>query len=393
MLELKGISVFTEKPILVRIEGTRVSAVIELPPKEAMGEELPYISPGFLDLQVNGFNGIDYCLDNLTEEQIEELVVRLAQSGTTGHAATFVTMPNERLLRNLALVAQTMEKRPMVKAAIAGFHVEGPFISSEDGPRGAHDKKYTRLPDYSLFEEWQRAAGGNIKLITIAPELPGAAEFIKAVVKKGVKVSLGHTAAAQEHIEQAIAAGAVCSTHLGNGSYVMLPRLKNCVWEQLAADSLWAGIICDGFHLPKSVVKVIRRAKGTDKLFMVSDTTLLGGYRPGIYKWGDMDVEVFPDGHLGLANTGMLAGAALLLDWDIARYMEFTGASLKEALSLCTIQPARFLGLDSAEYAATAPGNPANLTTFFYGPTDKQLRIQQTVCNGQTLYPTSPPNP
>jgi len=386
MLKLKGVSVFSEKPILVSIEGTKVSAVEELYSGEAADGKLPYISPGFLDLQVNGFNGIDYSLDNLTAEQVEALALRLAQSGTTGHMATFVTMPNERLLRNLALVAQTMEKRAAVKAAIAGFHVEGPFISPEDGPRGAHDKRYTRPPDFSLFEKWQRAAGGNIKLITLAPELPGAFEFIRAAVKAGVKVSIGHTAAAPEHIALAIATGAVCSTHLGNGSHAQLPRLKNYIWEQMAADSLWAGVICDGFHLPGSVVKVIRRAKGPDRLFLVSDVTLLGGSKPGLYKWDNLDVEVFADGHLGMPGTSSLAGAAHLLDWDIARYMEFTGASLKEALSLCTIQPARFLGLDSTEYTAIAPGNPANLTTFFYGPADKQLKIQQTVCNGQTVF-------
>ena len=430
-MELKGILVFNGKPVRVSIEGTKISAVEEISPEKLSPEEipqavlsqaektpkeapragLPFISPGFLDLQVNGFNGIDYSLDDLKAEQIESLVIRLAQSGTTRHAATFVTMPNERLLRNLSLVAETMEKDTRVKAGIAGFHIEGPFISSEDGPRGAHDKQYTRLPDFSLFEEWQRAARGNIKLITIAPELPGAAGFIRAAAKTGVRVSIGHTAAAPEHIEEAIEAGAVCSTHLGNGSHAQLPRLKNYIWEQMAADSLWAGIICDGFHLPGSVVKTISRAKGPDRLFMVSDAALLGGYAPGFYKWGNLDVEVFADGHLGMAGTSALAGAAHLLDWDIVRYMEFTGASLKEAVTLCTIQPARFLGLESTnqqlsnqrltnqqlsnqrlanrrfdEYAALSPGNSANLTTFFYAPGDKQLRIQQTIINGQTVF-------
>ena len=388
MIELKGISVFSEKPILIRVEGTKITGVEELPGADP--GELPYISPGFLDVQVNGFNGIDYSLDNLTADQIGALIARLAQSGTTRHAPTFVTMPNERLSRNLSLVAETMEKRAVVKAGIAGFHLEGPFISPEDGPRGAHDKRYTRQPDLSLFEEWQRAAGGNIKLITLAPELPGAAEFIKAAVKAGVRVSIGHTAAAAEHIEEAIAAGAVCSTHLGNGSHTQLPRLKNYLWEQMAADSLWAGIISDGFHLPKPVVKVIRRAKGPERLFLVSDVALLGGYKPGFYKWGDLDVEVFADGHLGMAGTSALAGAAHMLDWGIAHYMEFTGASLKEAIGLCTIQPARFLDLDtkgpagSGEFAA--PGNPANLTTFFYKPGDTQLKIHQTICNGQMVF-------
>jgi len=387
MLELKGISVFSGKPVLVRIEGTKITAVEELSGKEDPRTELPYISPGFLDSQVNGFNGIDYSLDDLKADQIEALVIRLAQSGTTRHVPTFVTMPDERLVRNLKLLVETMEKCAPVKAGIAGFHLEGPFISSEDGPRGAHDKKFIRQPDFSLFEKWQRAAGGNIKLITIAPELPGAADFIKAAVMAGVRVSIGHTAAAPEQIQEAIAAGAVCSTHLGNGSHAQLPRLKNYIWEQMAADSLWAGIICDGFHLPKAVVKVISRVKGPERLFLVSDTALLGGYKPGLYKWGNLDVEVFADGHLGLAGSSALAGAAHLLDWDIARYMEFTGASLKEAIALCTSQPARFFGLNTHDgYGSFAPGNPANLTVFHYGPADRKLKIQRTICNGEILF-------
>ena len=390
MIKLEGISVFSEKPVRLLIEGTKISGIEEIPSRESGhgsgSRKLPYISPGFLDIQVNGFNGIDYSLDNLSAEQIENLIVRLAESGTTRHAPTFVTMPNERLLRNLSLVAETMEKQAPVKAGIVGFHLEGPFISGEDGPRGAHDKKFIREPDFSLFEEWQRAARGNIRMITLAPELPGAAEFIMAAVKAGVIVSIGHTAAAPEQIGEAIAAGAVCSTHLGNGSHAMLPRLKNYLWEQMAADSLWAGIICDGFHLPKSVVNVIRRAKGEERLFLVSDAALLGGYKPGLYKWGDLDVEVFADGHLGLAGTSALAGAAHLLDWDIARYMEFTGASLREALALCTFQPARFLGLDTAAYTGIDPGNTANFATFFYEPGDKQLKVRQTICNGQIVF-------
>ena len=387
MIEVTGISVFSEKPVFVRIEGTGIISVEELSRKETSGINLPYISPGFLDLQVNGYNGIDYSLDNLNAEQIKALVIRLAQSGTSKHAPTFITMPNDRLLKNLNLVAETMEKQALVKAGIAGFHLEGPFISCEDGPRGVHDKKCVRPPDFSLFEEWQKAAGGNIKLITIAPELPGAMEFIKEAVKAGVRVSIGHTAASPEQILEAIEAGASGSTHLGNGSHAQLPRLKNYIWEQMAADSLWAGIISDGFHLPKSVVNVISRAKGPQRLFLVSDAALLGSYKPGIYKWGGVEVEVFPDGHLGMAGvSGALAGAGHLLDWGITRYLEFTGVSLREAVALCTIQPALFLGLDTTEYTDIAPGNSANLTVFFYSPGEKQLRVQKTISNGQTVF-------
>jgi N-acetylglucosamine-6-phosphate deacetylase len=279
-----------------------------------------------------------------------------------------------------------MEKRPSVRAGIPGFHLEGPFISPVDGPLGAHDKKYVLPPDFSLFQEWQKAARGLIKYITLAPELPGALDFIRQAVQAGVKVSIGHTAASPEEIQAAIEAGASCSTHLGNGSHAQMPRLKNYIWEQMSADSLWAGIICDGFHLPRPVVKAISRAKQPARLILVSDVSCLGGNKPGLYKWGDLDVEVFADGHLGIPGTSILAGAAHFLDWDIPHYMEFTGASLRETLALCTIQPARFLGLDTAEYEGIAPGNPANLTLFDFAPGDKRLGIRRTFLAGRTIF-------
>ncbi|MDR1319294.1 MAG: hypothetical protein LBJ90_06685 [Treponema sp.] len=396
MTELTGRSVFSGKLLGIRIEGDRIDRVEEIspaPPGSAEGggypageSGIPFVSPGFLDLQVNGFNGVDYSLDDLSADNIETLVLRLAQSGTARHVPTFVTMPPARLLRNLSLAADTMEKRPVVKAGIAGFHLEGPFISAEDGPRGAHDKSCVRLPDFSFIEKCQEAARGLIKLVTLAPELPGAAECIRALAGSGIRAAIGHSAAAPGDIRKAVLAGASASTHLGNGSHAMLPRLKNYIWEQMAEDSLWAGIICDGFHLPPAVVKVISRAKGAERLFMVSDAALFGGYKPGLYKWGNVEVEVFDDGHLGLPGTGALAGAAHLLDWDIARYMDFTGASLKEALALCTVQPARFLGLDVSGYEDFRPGNPADLTIFFYSPGDERLGIRRTLAGGKTVF-------
>jgi N-acetylglucosamine-6-phosphate deacetylase len=382
MLELTGRSIFTEKPVKVTLTGDRISRVEEAPETASM----PYISPGFLDIQVNGFNGIDYSAEDLNAEQIEALVLRFGQSGVSRHLPTFVTMPQDRLLRNLALAADTMEKRPIVKAGIPAFHIEGPFISADDGPRGAHNKKYVVPPDYTLFQKMQEAAGGRIKLVTMAPELPGAMDFIKTLVKTGVKAAIGHSGASPEIIREAIDAGASCSTHLGNGSHQVLPRHKNYIWEQMASDELMAGLISDGFHLPQSVVKVIARAKQFERLILVSYTSVLGGYKPGFYHWNDLDVEVFDDGHLCLAGTTALAGAGHLLDWDIACFMNCTGASLKDAITLCTLQPARYLDMDTAEYSSFSPGLPANLVLFEYTPNCKQLKILQTISQGRLIH-------
>lgn len=382
MFEITGRSVFTGKPVRIVMEGKSIFRAEDAPEAAA----LPYLSPGFLDMQINGFNGNDYSLENLEAEHIEAMVLQFGRSGISRHLSTFITMPQDRLIRNLAVTAKAMEEIPLVKSGIAGFHLEGPFLSPEDGPRGAHNKKYILLPDFALFQKWQEAARGHIRLITLAPELSGALDFIKKVTKTGVRVSIGHSAASPDNIRAAVEAGASCSTHLGNGSHQFLPRHKNYIWEQLASDSLMASIISDGFHLPASLVKVIARAKQLERLILVSDAVILGGYKPGLHHWNDLDVEIYEDGHMCLSGTSALAGAGHLLEWDIARFMEFTGASLKETIILCTEHPARFLGLDEDDYAAFKPGSRADLTLFSYTPGDRALQIHQTFASGCVVY-------
>ena len=241
-MKYQGISVFTQQPIEVDIQGTTISSITEL----QGNQELPYISPGLFDMQVNGYHGSDYSLEDFSEVHLRHIIASLAAAGTTQHIPTIVTRPAERILRTLRLISNARKNSSDIAAAIPGIHLEGPYISSEDGPRGAHDSAYIRDPDFAEFEVWQEAADGQIRLITIAPERTGAIEFIRQVTAAGVVVAIGHTAASPEIIHEAIVAGARISTHLGNGSHAMIPRLKNYIWEQLACDELMAGIICDG---------------------------------------------------------------------------------------------------------------------------------------------------
>ena len=400
-----GISVFSRKPVELQTEGTKICSVknIDTP------EKLPYISPGFLDMQVNGYNGNDYSLEDLSLDGIKSIIESLAVSGTARHVPTIVTSPQKLLLRNLKVIKDAVEKYPEIAASIAGIHIEGPYISPEDGPRGAHDPEYIRNPDINEFSEWQKISGNRIAIVTLAPERKGAFDFIRAITLKGTIASIGHTGAAPEQIREAVLNGAELSTHLGNGSHAVMPRLKNYIWEQLASDELYAGIITDGFHLPAPVVKVFTRAKGLNRLILVSDTALSGGRAPGIYKWGNIDVEVHKDGHLGLAGTPYLAGAGHLLDWDIAHFVSFTGAALADAIRLCTINPARLLKLRGRflkakvlsglpctlpeKYGKLEAGAPADITIFTCDETaDKpeehniKLNILKTVINGKEVY-------
>lgn len=377
----QGISVFTLEPVDVEVQGDHIQKVT---PSKAKGH-LPYISPGFLDIQVNGYMGSDYSLEALSEEHISKIIFHLNRSGTTQHVPTIITSPRERIVRNLRTITQAMKHSEDTVRAILGIHIEGPFVSPIDGPRGAHNSAYVRPPDLDEFNEWQEAAEGRIILVTVSPEWEGAVKFIEAISSVGVTAAIGHTAAPPDRIRAAVEAGARLSTHLGNASHPMIPRLKNYLWEQLAEDRLMAGIICDGFHLPKSVVQVFTRAKGLDRLILVSDVAYLGGLKPGFYRWNDVEVQVFDDGHLGLPGTESLAGAAHLLDWDIPRFMEFTGYGFGDTIPLCTQNPARILRGDN-KYGKLEPGAPANLVLFDYEPKMDRLKVLKTIRCGKEVY-------
>jgi N-acetylglucosamine-6-phosphate deacetylase len=381
IMNYQGISVFTSRPVDVEVRGESIQRVTPIETRA----HLPYISPGFLDTQVNGYMGSDYSLEEFSEEHIAKIIFHLNRSGTTQHVPTIITSPRERIVRNLKAILRAIQSQKDMADAISGIHIEGPFISPADGPRGAHNAAYVRAPDLDEVKEWQEAAEGRITTVTVSPEWEGALRFIEAISSTGITAAIGHTAAPPDRIKAAVEAGARLSTHLGNASHPLIPRLRNYIWEQLAEDRLMAGIICDGFHLPKSVVQVFSRAKGLDRLILVSDAAYLGGLPPGLYRWNDVEVQVFDDGHLGLAGTESLAGAAHLLDWDIPRFMEFTGYGLRETIPLCTRNPARLQNaMDQS--GRLEPGAPANLVLFDYEPGMDRLKVLRTIRRGREVY-------
>lgn len=381
MEDITGCSIITGQNIKISFHEGVIVAVKEL---DTSGQ-LPYISPGFMDTQVNGYAGLDYSSENLKQDDVIKITDMLAAAGTSCHFPTIVTNSQELILKNLKIIIRTIEEYPEISAAVPGIHIEGPYISSEDGPRGAHNIRFIRKPDFKEFKEWQDAADGRIRQITLAPELPGALDYIKQVSSDGVVISIGHTAADPEIIKAAVKAGAMMSTHLGNGSHGVIPRLKNYIWEQLASDKLSASIIADGFHLPPSVVKVILRAKTLDKVVLVSDIAVQGGMKPGIRKWGDIEVKVFEDGHLGLAGTEYLAGSGHLLDYSLPWLINELNIDPADAVSLCTQNPHR-LFFPSLSVPEMKPGDTADLTLFKWEKGDKKLRIQSTWCQGRKVY-------
>ena len=345
---------------------------------------LPYISAGFIDLQVNGFAGVDYCSPDAPHDEIARSIRALYATGVTRFFPTVITGSPENMLGALRNLARAKEALPE-GIAMEGFHVEGPHISPEDGPRGAHPQRWVRPPDLEEFRRWQDAANGLVRLVTISPEWPGAPAYIEAIVREGVVASIGHTKASAEQIRDAVRAGATLSTHLGNGAHAVLQRHPNSIWEQLADDLLNASFIADGIHLDRAFLRVAIRAKGVERSVLITDAVMPAGCSPGPYKLGEVDVELHPDRSVRLRGGTRLAGSALTMDYAIGKVIEFTGIGLREAIAMATTNPAR-VGRIASRQRGISVADRADLVRFEYDPTSCRLRVLETWVSGERVY-------
>jgi N-acetylglucosamine-6-phosphate deacetylase len=375
-------SVFSNSPLELEIEDGKI--ISAGPHKGRTEEPLPYISPGFLDIQVNGYAGKDYS-SALTSDEILHLVGQIAQSGTTQHIATIITNGEEQIIKSIKAIVAARKAHDMVQKSLVGIHIEGPFISPEEGARGVHDPQFIRPCNYGEFLRWQDAAEGLIRIVTVSPEDENALDFIRKVTSTGVIVGIGHTNVAPHLIASAVEAGATLSTHLGNGSAAMLPRLENFLWKQLSEESLSASIIADGFHLPPYVLDSFTRAKGKERILLISDAAALAGSPPGIYQWGAMKIEVFEDGHMGLAGTSSLAGASLLLDTCVAHLCETTTFSLADSVACATANPHALFG-ETVWTGLPKVGTEADFILFSYTEGDGKLSVKRSVLGKHTVF-------
>ena len=298
--------------------------------------------PGLFDLQVNGFAGIDFNAPGLTGEGLAEALERQRATGVTRCLPTLITSSFDRFARNARVIARSPDP------AVAGIHMEGPYLSPEDGPRGAHPREHVTNATIADFDRRQEAADGRIVLVTLAPEAPGALSLIDRLVKAGVRVAIGHTGGTPQQVEDAISAGATLATHLGNGCAQTLPRHPNFIWTLLAADPVAASFIVDGHHLPAATVKGLVRAKGVDRSILVTDATSAAACGPGRYSIGDVVCESREDGRVSLPGTPYLAGSSLTLDRAIANTVKFTGMPIEVVLPMASTIPALYLGVQTA---------------------------------------------
>lgn len=377
----------TLRSVQLEISAGKIRGVRDLTADASAPRNLNWIAPGFIDIQSNGYGGQEFSSAELTIDKVAEIVGRQASFGVTQFCPTVTTAGFDVIVHSLRTIDQACRQWAIVDYAVAGIHLEGPYIASEDGPRGAHPLAHCRPPDWEEFSRFQEAAGGRIRLLTLSPEYPGSAGFISRAVAGGVVVAIGHTTADSDQIRAAVDAGATLSTHLGNGAHRMLRRHPNYIWDQMAEDRLMASLIVDGHHLPAEVVQSLVRAKTPERSILISDLSGLAGLPPGRYATQLCELEILADGRLVIAGQDqLLAGASQPISVGVANVMRFAGVDLATAVHMASHHPARLLGRSEVRLL---PGDAADLALFnlHESPDGRvaRLEITSTVSGGRLL--------
>ncbi len=262
-----------------------------------------------IDLQVNGFLGVDFSSPGLTSEKALFAVESLFEHKTGSFLPTIITSDPSTYQRNLRILGQIIEQKKF-NDRIPGLHIEGPFISSSPGAVGAHNPDYVRAPSIDFLKQLQEWSGGHIKILTLAAEIPGADKVTEYAVSQGISVFLGHQNASLDDLKRLALSGAKAITHLGNGMPNSVDRHNNVFFYGLAADQLSATIIADGHHLPAHLIQTIIRAKGVEKIAVVSDASPIAGMKPGSYEVMGNKAVLEENGLLHNPQKGCMVGSS-----------------------------------------------------------------------------------
>ena len=367
-----------DMPVVV-IEDGRIASISTRAAKETPGDaqviDFPgsTLGPALFDVHNHGAKGHDVM--EATPAALDAIGSFLSSRGTGSYLATTVTAPLNTTLWSLSGLAKLLE-RPAVagQARPIGIHLEGPFLSHSK--RGVQPVEHLLAPDIATFDRFFDAAEGHIRLMTLAPELPGAVELAAHATARGVRVSLGHSNATAAETRAAIAAGAVSATHTFNAMRPLDHREPGILGTVLTCDTLFAEMICDGIHTAREMAKLWWRAKGPERAILVTDAMSAAGMPDGEYQLGGFAVQV-ANGRAMVGDT--LAGSVLTLDRALANFVEFTGAPLEQALRLATVNPAAMTGLGD-QAGSVAVGQPASLVAV-----DRAGKLVGSVVNGQQV--------
>lgn len=332
-----------------------------------------WIAPGFIDIHTHGADGVD--VNAATAQDFEKVCMFQAKQGTTSWLASVLTDTKEQTLWCIEQYNQ-WKKAEHKGAALMGLHLEGPFLSPEY--KGAMPEHLLQKPNVELVRTYQETANGDIRYLTIAPELEGAIAFISKMKELGIVVAIGHSAANYETAWEAIKAGAVASTHTGNAMKLLHQRYPAIWGAALESDTLYCEMICDGKHLHPGVIRLTIKAKGYDRVVAVTDSIMAAGLPDGNYKLGVNDVVV-KDGDAKLAGKDNRAGSTLTTQTALRNLIEFTGKPLDVVLPLLTENPARLLGVYD-HIGSIEEGKDADLVIL-----DRELHVHQTIVKGNCV--------
>ena len=326
----------------VGVAGERIATVeVSSPSSDA---DVPWIAPGMFDIQVNGAVGCELSSSRLTRSGVVKVLEKMLRDGVFRCCLTLTTNAPETMIHAARTIADALDERPEYRSIVWGIHLEGPFISTAEGAIGAHPRKYCVPYSEEFIRSVQDASRGLVKLVTLSPEYPNAAEFVRFLKSQGIVVAIGHTNADGIQLDDAVSAGATLSTHLSNATRHLLPKWENYFFAQLADDRLCASLIVDGFHISPQLARAIVRAKGLDRLILISDQSPLAGFPPGKYSMELCDFEIQPNGKVTLAgDPNLLACASFPVSCGVVNVATIENLPLSKVYPLVTTNPARLL--------------------------------------------------
>lgn len=367
-----------ERAVEVEVQGERIQRILPLPESGWSGD-LPYILPVLVDLQHNGALGAYYGdIPEMGAAKLWEIAAHLRRRGIGRCLLTLVTQERSELERVAGFLGETLASNRELERLFFGIFHEGVFISPRDGWRGAHARAWIERPSWDRLRQLDELTGGRIQLVNVAPEEPGGLEFIERAVAAGKKIALGHCCPSAEVVDAAISLGATMVTHFGNGAASQIHRFENPLWTFLDREELTLGLICDGSHLPGSIVRVAMKCKGREKCLPVSDASGCSGLPPGAYEiLGGRHIEITPSGRVHMAATPeILAGGWFQQDRSVEFLVREAGFTFLEAWDQCSRVPARAIGLT---LPSLAEGEEAS---FVLARWDDGLVIEQAVHAG-----------
>jgi N-acetylglucosamine-6-phosphate deacetylase len=376
-----GMHYITGKPVIIAISDGMITGISETDQPEDSMMNL-FLAPGLIDNQINGYAGVDFSGNDLTSDGVINAAKAIWKDGVTTFLPTVITGSHGRMINNFRILCEALGSDEAVARSVPGFHLEGPYISPDEGYRGCHPVQHIRKPSWEEFREFQKAAGEKIIQVTLAPELEGSSDFIKLCRKNGIVTAMGHTNATARDIEAAAENGVILSTHLGNGCANFIHRHHNPIWPQLANENLIPTIIADGFHLLPEEIKVFLKVKGPDNLILTSDVVYLAGMAPGKYTFLESEVELTADGMLRNISMNCLAGASFPLKTGVGNMMKYTGCSLEQAITMASGNVARVYGFD--DRGTLSPGKRADIIMF--EKEGEMIRIRKTYVNGEPVF-------